>query len=526
MSKYAGGALFLLIGVVVLVASHDFMGAPMVSNDAVQYLDAAEHLVAGDCFCTTLAHFDEQIGVGHMPVPFTHFAPGYPLLIAAFMRLGVKPELAGYVISAVSYLLTLVLFWYIGKALRIDSWVLLAFGLLWATNSIVIVFADSLSTEALFTAILLAIAAVMIADINMEGRRPALLLAIGILAGAAYWVRYPGLFVVPGTVLFLLWRCWKTRRSWPWVLAGLAAASGECLAIMLRNYRLIGSWRGGFSAGQGHSIKFIVVESVKAFYHIAFGDRVVAHLNIWAILFLCSFVAAVALAVLAWRSGRAAELPPNFALLAGWPALLVAIYGAGIIYAAMHSIASDLGRYYFPAYPLVLAILAAATLAHKTLEKAVLTVLVIAVLAVHSRSLLTKPNPPLIADVQRVFSEDVKPGDSLGQWLAGHVSRKDVLIAVNGQAVHYILQRPVVSMIQPIYSDHVYDDAGFHALMAQFGARYVLLFPGSTLTPEQDEIPFLHALAAGSYPPWLSVAAKTRDATLYECGDCALSRLR
>ena len=35
-----------------------------------------------------LAHFDEQ--VGRMPVPFTHFPLGYPLLIAALSKTGLS----------------------------------------------------------------------------------------------------------------------------------------------------------------------------------------------------------------------------------------------------------------------------------------------------------------------------------------------------------------------------------------------------------------------------------------------------
>ena len=35
-----------------------------------------------------LAHFDEQVAQGRMPVPFTHFPLGYPLLIAALSKTG------------------------------------------------------------------------------------------------------------------------------------------------------------------------------------------------------------------------------------------------------------------------------------------------------------------------------------------------------------------------------------------------------------------------------------------------------
>jgi len=520
MSRYAGGAVAVLLGLAVLFWSHDFVGAPYVSNDSVQYLDAAAHLAAGDCFCTTVAHFDEQIAVGHIPVPFMHFAPGYPLLIAGLSRLGLAPETAGYLISAFSYLLTIALFWYIGTTLGAHPWALGSLCLLWIANSIAILMASFVATEALFTAIFLGLAALMVADSKTETSRPWILVAIGIIGGAAYWVRFAGIFVVPVAVLYLVWRWWTRRRTLAPVLLGLAAAGGECLAVMIRNSLVTGTWRGGFSNNKGHSGQFILGESARALYHLPFGDRAVAHLDVWAIAFAGTFAAAGVLAVIAWRGGRRAELPSSFSLSVSWLGVLAGVYVAGLIYAVRNSVASDLARFFIPVYALVLVVAAAASLARKTMENIILSVLVLTVLAIQARSLLTRPAIPLTASVSRVFKEEVEPGISVQRWLSGHVSPKDVVIATNGQAVHYVLQRPVVAVIDPDATTRRIDEAGFHALMAQYGARYMVLFPGSNLVQEQDDIPFLRSLAAGSVPPWLDLAAKTRDVALYECPSC------
>ncbi len=519
MKRYIGGAILVLLGVVALVLSHDFMGSPSIGNDSVQYLDAASHLATGYCFCTTVAHFDEQVAVGHMPIPFTHFAPGYSLLIAGLLRFGLAPATAGYLISAFGYLLTIALFWYIGTALGARPWVLGAIGLLWVTNASAIAIAGFVSTEALFTAIFLGVAALVVADIKAAGSRPRLLVSLGILAGAAYWVRYPGLFVVPVVAFYLVWRWWSNRRTLPWVLIGLALAAAECLAIMARNARLTGSWRGGFSSSHKNTLKWVLVESVKAFYHMIFGDRVVAHLNIWIVLFALALPAAVVLAFRAWRNRRQ-EVSFAFKPAMIWFGLLVCVYWAGIVYAVMHSIASDLVRYYFPAYPLLLVMAATATLARKPLENLVIAVLVVAVLAVQSRSVLTKPPSPADIAVGSILKEQVQPGTSMANWLMSHVSQQDVLIAANGQIVHYVLQRPVVALIDPAYSARDTNGPAFHALMSQFGARYLLLFPGSKAVPEQDDTPFLNSLAVGAAPPWLTLATRTSDVEVYECTDC------
>jgi hypothetical protein len=521
MSRYTGVGILLLAGVAALFLSHDFIGAPAIGNDSVQYLDAASHLAAGECLCTTVAHFDEQVAVGHMPIPFTHFAPGYSLLIAGLLRFGLAPETAAYLLSAGSYLLSIALFWYLGTALGARSWVLGLIGLLWVTNSSAILIAGFVSTEALFTAIFLAVAALMVADIKAGGSRPVVLVALGILAGAAYWVRYPGLFVVPVVALYLIRRGWTNRRTLPWVLLALAAAGAECLAIVARNSMLTGSWRGGFSSSHKNGLKWVLAESVKAFYHMVFGDRVVAHLSLWLVLFVCALPAAIVFAFLAWRSERRGQVPAGFSSAVVWLTLLVCVYWAGIVYAVTHSIASDLVRYYFPAYPLVLVVLAAATLARKPIEYSVIAVLVIAVFAVQSRSLLTRPPTPPDIEVRTDFKEEVRPGVSVRSWLTAHVSPKDVLIAANGQMVHYVLERPVVALIDPVYSGRKSDDAGLHALMSQYGARYLLLFPGSKAVPEQDDTPFLNALTTGSPPSWLTLATRTNSVELYECASCA-----
>ncbi len=67
-------------------------GIPYLSNDSYQYVDAAVEISSGECICTRLAHFDQQLEPGRFPVALTHFPPGYPLLIAAVSWLGMPLE--------------------------------------------------------------------------------------------------------------------------------------------------------------------------------------------------------------------------------------------------------------------------------------------------------------------------------------------------------------------------------------------------------------------------------------------------
>jgi hypothetical protein len=46
-----------------------------------------------------------------------------------------------------------------------------------------------------------------------------------------------------------------------------------------------------------------------------------------------------------------------------------------------------------------------------------------------------------------MLAEEVQPGIPLLQWLRDRVSTDGTILAVEGQAVHYVLQRPVVAVL-------------------------------------------------------------------------------
>ena len=150
--------------------------------------------------------------------------------------------------------------------------------------------------------------------------------------------------------------------------------------------------------------------------------------------------------------------------------------------------------------------------------------MLIAVLAIHSRSLGVPPPPAPHIAVAEAMEQEVQPGLSLRQWLRSRITRAEALVSVNGQAVHYVLELPVISVIEPQFSVRPSDDAGFHSLMAHHGSRYLVVFPGwePALVPEQEAIPFLRDLASGRNPPgWLIRVAQTSKTTVFDCLSCA-----
>ncbi len=509
----------LLAGLSALWLSYGFMKAPYVSDDGTQYIDAAEHLRAGECLCTNVAHFDEQVAHGNFPVPLTHFAPGYSILTASLSLAGIKSETAAYLIAAFAFLAILPAMWDIALRLGVRPFAMVLVSLVWLTNDLALAYTATVGTDILLTAVVCVTVALVVRDIQTNYASRVLPWAIGIGAAAAYWVKYGGLFVMPVAILYLLWSAWRTRE-FRLRAAAIAAALLLSAPIPIHNILYEGSWKGGFNAGRHHSARFAVVETFKAIYHLIFGANVLARWDVWAVIAILSFVA---VAILTLRRRRFPR--PLTALI--WIGLFVVGIASGNALASTMSIAADLLRYNMPIYPLLLVAGAALFMPSERVELAWFSLLILAILVIQSRSLVPSPVSPS-DQVQMVLSQEVEPGVSMRRWLEDRIPPANTIAAVDGQALHQVLKRPVVSIIDPVFRDRQTDEAEIESLMKQFHARYLVVYPGwsANIVPEQHAIPFLRNLASGMAPPWLTFAARTRNVAVFRCDSCLIGQLK
>lgn len=512
------------VGVAALWFSHGWLTAPVIANDSYQYLDAASSVASGGCLCIGMAHFDEQVAAGKLPVALTHYPPGYPLLIAGLSKLGPSPETAGYAISAAGFLLCIWLIWDIGCTLGASAPVLSIFGLLWALHSGALTYASAVLTESGFTAVFMALVALVVRDLKSEGRNPRVLLGVGALAGLAYCLRYAGLFLIPPVLLYLVWRCRLNRDSWRWAFAGAIAICCFVLPIFIWNIVQMGSWRGVFLASTSYNPIPAVIPTIMGWYWLALGGHAFLSPGIWLALVVVSALTLAAVALRGWRkgSGRRGAMFP----IAAWIGLFSLVYTAGVVLsivsvANMNLVGRDVARYYLPLYPVLLGCLAAAaSRVRSKARRAAMVILACAVLTSHARDLLARPGPQGRAILADDLAEEVVPGESLRQWLVSHASARTTLVSEEGQALHYVLQRPVVSIIEPPeFSNRAADGAAFRFLMYRYKSKYLLLFPA--IRASENRLPFLQALLLGKGPDWLRVSARTHDAVAYECQACA-----
>ncbi|MGB8770512.1 MAG: hypothetical protein WCC92_12905, partial [Candidatus Korobacteraceae bacterium] len=258
-------------------------------------------------------------------------------------------------------------------------------------------------------------------------------------------------------------------------------------------------------------------------YHLVLGDHVMAKLSIGMGLLLISLVAVAGLVLRVWRHREWTKVPRFVPPALVWMGILFLAYVGGIMVAMFSSQLDDL-RYFLPVYPLLLAALGGITsfIPSRKVGLAVLAVAVATVM-INSRTLAVRPDPAEHMIVRERLQEKVQSGQSMETWLRDHVTPADVLVAGDGQALEYVLQRPVVAIIEPKFSGRPTDGASFRKLMTQFGSRYLLLFHGMQMpyASPQNFIPFLGGLQSGNLPDWLKLAAQTRDVTVYECSSCA-----
>jgi len=519
-------AALLLAGFGALWLAHGWLRAPVITNDGYQYLDAALNVASGRCLCTNFVHFDDQVAAGHMPAALTHYPPGYPLLIAGLSRFGLPLETAGYLISAAGFLLSIWLTWDIGRMLGGRRLLTSVFVAIWIGHDDALTTASAVLTESVFTAAVMAMVALVVRDLKAEGKRPGLLAGIGGFAGLAYCLRYAGLFVIPPALLYIFWRWRRNRETLPWALAGILAACAFMIPIQVRNIIYMGYWRGMFLSKAPYSLRSAVVQAVIASDHLVFGDYLLLPIGIWTGLFLLSIFGLCLLAFRAWRRGAWTSKGGFLASALAWIGFFLLAYTGGIILAKaslvnMNMRMPDLVRYYLPVYPIVLAVLAGAVSAvrFKGLRFAA-SVSALAILAVHSLDFAWSPGPPEHIVIAGYLAQELYPDESLRQWLLTRISPGAAVVSEEGQALHYVLQRPVVSIIEPPENtNYPTDVAAFLSLMSRYRSRYLLLFP--TIRSSPNSLPFLHGLISGKVPERLTLLVRTPYVAVYECETCA-----
>lgn len=234
----AGGTI---VSAILLLNSHP----QQISNDAIQYVVMAEHLLAGHGVRTDIVYYDVQYALGAQPVPQTVFPAGFPLLIALLMSIGASPAFAVAAASAIGFVVLPVMVFGILAVSGVDRFTAGIAGLVQLASVLTWQSIPFGLSEPVFTAITL-IALFMLTrfDAECSWRR---VIATGAVAALSVYFRYQGLLFVFGlgvglSVWTLLQPSW--RRAQQVIVYGVTAAL-VVLPLLARNLYLAGHIGGG-----------------------------------------------------------------------------------------------------------------------------------------------------------------------------------------------------------------------------------------------------------------------------------------
>ena len=212
--------------------------------DSMAYVDAARNVNAGHGLSSSTAglnQFHLRIAPA-IPVPFTSYAPLYPMAAAAVARFGPEEADAALIVSALGWLLVLVLAYVLSRRLWGEP-------AAWLSVAVLMIYAplreagSAAWSESLGLAFLLSCFGLLMGERGLG--RAAL---AGVLAGLAFATRYAFAPLLAVGALVLL-----ARRRWNDAGAFVAAAVVPVAAVVMRNRALEGGALPG-APGSGSSV--------------------------------------------------------------------------------------------------------------------------------------------------------------------------------------------------------------------------------------------------------------------------------
>jgi hypothetical protein len=527
-------ACALVCGILILVRAQPGL-MPFLTRDSFEYLSMARNALQGHLGYSSIIHFDAERSFGVVPAPVVTYPAGYPLLIALVSALGVPVDTAAVLVGLVSTVACIPILAWLADRLGISSGVKALLLGAFAINALVTKYGASAMSEALFTLLVLAGAALLVKASLDSGRGwSAAWLAAGLAFGAASFVRYAGLFFVAALALLmarhLLARRGPLARGYA---SALVVAGAAALVESARSLLLVGNLQGGAETVVHRALVPVLAETAQAINAaFVYGPGFVSDFGtlIERVLFLGLFYLGILL--LAAGAFRGWALASRSALAGANDvidlALLALAYGAGVFYAGLTSWVTYGVRLFVPVIPLLLLLLGfaldrllAAVPRAAPVRRASAVLLLASLVPYVALNLagLRDPSPVDGAAVAAAFDVPDAGGRSARAVIREIAGPDGVIIANDGQAVGYELQTLTVSLVGPDFSLLTWDDGTLRATVERFHVAAVVISTGipTGLENGEDDLPspLIQALAAGQSPPWLTLAYRSGTILVY-----------
>jgi hypothetical protein len=500
---------------------------PHLSNDAFQYLSVAQNTLAGRFGYTSLVHYDPERSFGVIPAPMVHFPLGYPLAIALVSLIGVPLQNAALLVSALSTLACVPLLAWTATQLQLSrllrNVVLAGFVL----NARVIDFGASALSEAFFTFfILLGVALLVAARLHADSSRGWCWAAAGLAFGAAYWVRYAGMFFVLGLAVLMIRHLVPLDRAQAKGYAvALTVAGAAVVAGIARSILLVGNWQGTVDKKVSHPLPSVLVETLRAGKVLFLGPTfdMPAWTSVTRALFIAFCFLGMAWLMWSYRRRGAVQAHPA-PVLKGIPAdllILVLTYSGCMFYAGLTTTISYEARMFVPITPLLLLLLGLtlSTLLTAPAQDISARPALVALGAsfccyvILNLTIVVRPptdyRPPSFTGLMDSASVDGKTAREAVLDLADPAR---VVVANYGQAIGHVLGRPTVSLVDTNYSPVEWDEKAIHDVVDRYNAAAIVIYANSHFMPSA----FIRQLAQGEAPSWMKLVYRSSEFLVYE----------
>ncbi len=504
-------SILLVTGLAVLglIAAYD---GTLLPNDTAQYLSVARHLVNGEGLKTDLIFFSEHLALGKVPVDQTVFPPGYPWLIGLAASLGVSVPDAAFIVNLLAFAAVPVVLYLLGLGMgQPPGWALTG-ALIWTglvDNWFITLERQS---EIPFTfSTLLALALLPRGDAD-RSLRPWL---AGLAAAVSVTIRYAGIFFVlaAALVLSVRWIRLRSKTSTYQLAAFLAAPTVTILWLFWRNFQLVGDFKGGNAYQEMKPVGLVVLKFYKSLCHIlGFTGNGLRALRAGELLLVASILATVLALVWYRRSIRRAVSPSHVGFLE--LRFLIAILYVGLSVSLLFYMELTTSLEFQPRMVLVLAPFFLAALdqvlsnftispgrARRTLF--LLGILLLLTFVAGQRNVMQqmRARPNLFALVDEALAAQLAD-TSVKQHLEREISTHHPLLGNEPQMLGAVLERPVIGLEPPYYTDRDWTPDEVYELVERYGIEHVVLMP-EILQISSERPAFFVRLAQEDVPEWL-----------------------
>ena len=483
-----------------------------IANDTTQAMSVARHLMSGQGIKTDVIYYEEQYTTGQVPAPQTVFPPGSPTLIAAAASLGVPLTVAAYVVSSVCFAaVAVLLFWgalRMGRSLTAATLLTVCWcGCVQCWNNTWVMMSE-------MPFIMLTLLSLLLFPTS-RSQSLRWLFASGCAAAAAFTIRYAGVFWFITVASYFGGELLRRRQgkvvteALTWGVVPLLTLT----ASFWRNHLLSGEWTGGNPLGERRPFSISLWELYQS----------VALTLGWAKSRLISgggselLLANACVLGVIWfvRNRQAVRVHPQVQGVTScrpwiWTSGLYVLVTVGLLlYLDTRSPVGLSPRKLLPLLPFSLLLvgwgLSRVSIGGEQHRWQLATIaLLLAASLVWGQVNVWQHVTTNLHPAARIALTMTTPigAETLRDTLRRETSQSAPLLTNEPHSVNYLLERPVLGLPGPDYTDRVWTEQEVLQIVETYSVRQVALFRDvyaeATVRP-----PFFDRLAAGDVPAWL-----------------------